>query len=112
MPSSYTVLQLTLISASIIVLLCAGGFCHGEFGQRVKDTIVMLCEEVWQGGWCGATGCPPLPPVPLQLKDEAVSLADVLAPPDAILQSAIGRENGEVKATQMTIEVTQLVTHA
>ena len=25
------------------------------------------------------------------------ALADVLAPPDAILQSAIGRENGEVR---------------
>ena len=29
----------------------AGGFCHGEFGQRVKDGILVLCEEVWQGGW-------------------------------------------------------------
>ena len=33
----------------------------------------------------------------VQLKDDAVALADVLAPPDAILQSAIGRENGEVR---------------
>ena len=38
-----------------------------------------------------------LPLVCVQLKDDAVALADVLAPPDAILQSAIGRENGEVR---------------
>ena len=43
--------------------------------------------------------CPPLPAsrLSVQLKDDAVALADVLAPPDAILQSAIGRENGEVR---------------
>ena len=38
-----------------------------------------------------------LPLVCVQLKDDAVALADVLAPPDAILQSAIGRESGEVR---------------
>ena len=38
-----------------------------------------------------------LPLVCVQLKDDAVALADVLAPPDPILQSAIGRENGEVR---------------
>ena len=38
-----------------------------------------------------------LPLICGQLKDDAVALADVLAPPDAILQSAIGRERGEVR---------------
>ena len=37
-----------------------------------------------------------LPLICVQIKDDAVALADVLAPPDAILQSAIGRENGEI----------------
>ena len=32
----------------------------------------------------------------LQLKNEAVSLVDVIAPPDFILQSPIGSSNGEV----------------
>ena len=26
--------------------LTAGGFCRGEFGLRVKDGILVLCEEV------------------------------------------------------------------
>ena len=34
--------------------------------------------------------------LPLQLKDQAVSLCDVLAPPDHILQSAIGSSDGQV----------------
>jgi len=33
---------------------------------------------------------------PAQLKDEAVGLCDVLAPPDHILQSAIGSSDGQV----------------
>ena len=32
----------------------------------------------------------------LQLKDQAVSLCDVVAPPDHILQSAIGSSDGQV----------------
>ena len=31
-----------------------------------------------------------------QLKDEAVALCDVIAPPDHILQSAIGSSDGQV----------------
>ena len=31
-----------------------------------------------------------------QLKNEAVSMADVMAPPDSILQSVIGKADGEV----------------
>ena len=45
-----------------------------------------------------------LPLVCVQLKDDAVALADVLAPPDAILQSAIGRENGEVRQHRWPIK--------
>lgn len=33
-----------------------------------------------------------------QLKDDAVALVDVIAPPDFILDSPIGRADGEVKA--------------
>ena len=32
----------------------------------------------------------------IQLKDEAVALCDVIAPPDHILQSAIGSSDGQV----------------
>ena len=32
----------------------------------------------------------------VQLKDEAVALCDVIAPPDHILQSAIGSSDGQV----------------
>lgn len=32
-----------------------------------------------------------------QLKDDAVALADVIAPPDFILDSPIGRADGEVR---------------
>ena len=80
--------------------MTAGGFCHGEFGQRVKDGILVLCEEVCIARWVVRHYSPAhlsLPLVCVQLKDDAVALADVLAPPDAILQSAIGRENGEVR---------------
>ena len=35
----------------------------------------------------------------MQLKDEAVSLVDVLAPPDFILNSPIGHSNGKVSAS-------------
>ena len=80
--------------------LTAGGFCRGEFGQRVKDGILVLCEEVRMARWVvwqySSTHLS-LPLVCVQIKADAVALADVLAPPDAILQSAIGRENGEVR---------------
>ena len=61
----------------------------------------------WVGG-VALQACPPLPSVCAQLKDDAVVLADVLAPPDAILQAAIGRENGEVKAVQRCVKWLQL----
>lgn len=32
----------------------------------------------------------------LELKDDAVSLVDVIAPPDFVLNSALGRSDGEV----------------
>ena len=35
--------------------------------------------------------------IALQLKDQAVSLCDVVAPPDHILQSAIGSSDGQVR---------------
>ena len=66
----------------------------------MKDGILVLCEEVCIARWVVRHYSPAhlfLPLVCVQLKDDAVALADVLAPPDAILQSAIGRENGEVR---------------
>ena len=36
-----------------------------------------------------------------QLKDDSVALVDVIAPPDFILDSPIGRADGEVKASPL-----------
>ena len=47
---------------------------------------------------CGHTpyDVPGHAPPPPQLKDEAVALVDVLAPPDHVLRAPIGLSNGEV----------------
>ncbi|XP_046389777.1 peroxisomal acyl-coenzyme A oxidase 3-like [Ischnura elegans] len=46
-----------------------------EAGLKLRDGVLKLCSD---------------------LKDEAVSLADVLAPPDFVLNSALGHSNGKV----------------
>ena len=49
---------------------------------------------------------PPPPTHTIQLKDEAVSLVDVIAPPDFVLQSPIGASDGQV-----TIFLCDVYTH-
>lgn len=53
-----------------------GGYAQGpNLSNIIKKAILKLCED---------------------LKPDAVSLADAIAPPDFILNSAIGKSDGEV----------------
>ncbi|KAM9329947.1 peroxisomal acyl-coenzyme A oxidase 3 [Gastrophryne carolinensis] len=57
-------------------VLYQGGFCAGELpGKIVQDAILELCA---------------------QLKDDAVSLVDAIAPPDFILNAPIAKADGEL----------------
>ncbi|XP_054713813.1 peroxisomal acyl-coenzyme A oxidase 3-like [Uloborus diversus] len=53
-----------------------GGYCNKNYHSTlIKKAVLRLCTE---------------------LKDDAVSLIDVIAPPDFILNSALGRSDGQV----------------
>eukprot|EP00079_Xenopus_tropicalis_P012089 XP_002938687.2 PREDICTED: peroxisomal acyl-coenzyme A oxidase 3 [Xenopus tropicalis] len=59
-----------------LTVLYQGGYCLGQLPARiVQDAILELCA---------------------QLKDEAVALVDVIAPPDFILNSPIAKADGEL----------------
>ncbi|XP_010640077.1 peroxisomal acyl-coenzyme A oxidase 3 isoform X3 [Fukomys damarensis] len=59
-----------------MTLLYQGGYLSGkQAGEALEDAILDLCA---------------------QLKDDAVSLVDVIAPPDFVLNSPIGRADGEL----------------
>ncbi|KJE92816.1 peroxisomal acyl-coenzyme A oxidase 3 [Capsaspora owczarzaki ATCC 30864] len=58
-----------------IAVLREDDFITGQQAKLLKETVLALC---------------------LQVKDEAVSLVDAVAPPDQILFSPIGRSDGEV----------------
>lgn len=57
-------------------MLCIGGYAVGlQPASLLREAILQLCT---------------------QLKPEAVALADVLAPPDFILNSVLGSSDGNV----------------
>lgn len=59
-----------------LTILYQGGYASGsEPAQFIKDGILKLCA---------------------QIKPEAVSLVDALAPPDFILNSALGKSDGNI----------------
>lgn len=59
-----------------LATLYQGGYCEGpQMADLIRESVLLLCE---------------------QLKPEAVSIADALAPPDFVLNSALGRADGKV----------------
>lgn len=60
-----------------------GGFATGPCATRlIRKAILQLC---------------------LELKPDAVAVADALAPPDFILNSALGQSDGEVSSLGTTV---------
>ena len=114
--STIVVHKPTVIPCALI-LLNAGGFCHGEFGQRVKERIVALCEEVWQGGWRGTTAWPTSPSLPPSLPPSHLctaqrrSCSSCWCPGSSRCHPPISHRQGEWRgeAAHMTSKVAMLV---
>ena len=78
-----------------------GYFTQPEDSKFVKDSVLSFCAQVASAVCIHIfvfdlhveLNCATFM---LQLKDEAVAIVDVIAPPDFILQSPIGLSNGQV----------------
>ena len=63
--------------------LCIGGYISGNKPpQMIREAILQLCSE---------------------LKDDSVSLADAVAPTDFVLNSPIGKSDGEVRTGSLLV---------
>lgn len=60
-------------------------------GNKLQGSVPLVAMETWGDAKC-------VDFVFRQLKDDAVALVDVLAPPDFVLDAPIGRADGEVRA--------------
>ena len=65
------------------MLYFAGGYCKGpEMARSLKESILKLCSD---------------------LKTNAVSIVDALAPPDFVLNSVLGTADGKVNLIIISI---------
>ncbi|XP_043429025.1 peroxisomal acyl-coenzyme A oxidase 3 isoform X4 [Prionailurus bengalensis] len=78
-----------------MALLYRGGYFSGEqAGKMIENAILDLCAQGSPWRFAGVARHTDF--VSQQLKDDAVALVDVIAPPDFILDSPIGRADGEL----------------
>ena len=98
----YVVLLEGMFKIDVCVCVCVCVFSGVYFShptdiQLLRDTILMLCSEVREATAVIILNISLISTARLQLKDQVVSLVDVIAPPDHILKSPIGVSNGKVR---------------